>query len=87
MVRTVHAVTRQLAERIYRAKYADVRPLSGNNAAYIVLKAEVEAGTLERRCRDKLASFKVPRAFLAVDKLPRTALGKVQKHLLPKWEP
>jgi len=32
-----------------------------------------------------LASFKVPRAFVVVEKLPRTALGKIQKHLLPPW--
>jgi malonyl-CoA/methylmalonyl-CoA synthetase len=37
---------------------------------------------LEQVCREKLASFKTPRRFVAVDKLPRTALGKVQKHLL-----
>jgi len=29
-----------------------------------------------------LASFKVPRKFIRVDAIPRTALGKVQKHLL-----
>jgi acyl-coenzyme A synthetase/AMP-(fatty) acid ligase len=34
--------------------------------------------------RAKLASFKVPRTFIRVDSLPRTALGKIQKHLLPK---
>ena len=34
-----------------------------------------------------LASFKVPRGFVRVDALPRTALGKVQKHLLPPWRP
>lgn len=34
--------------------------------------------------RAQLASFKVPRAHLRVESLPRTALGKVQKHLLPK---
>jgi malonyl-CoA/methylmalonyl-CoA synthetase len=34
------------------------------------------------RCREKLASFKCPRRFVSVEKLPRNALGKVQKHLL-----
>jgi len=52
--------------------------------AYIVGKCEAVA--LEAVCRAKLASFKVPRAFVPVDSLPRTALGKVQKHLLPKPE-
>jgi malonyl-CoA/methylmalonyl-CoA synthetase len=37
---------------------------------------------LERICRAELASFKVPRKFVRVDSIPRTALGKVQKHLL-----
>jgi len=30
-----------------------------------------------------IASFKQPRALVRVDAIPRTALGKVQKHLLP----
>jgi acyl-CoA synthetase (AMP-forming)/AMP-acid ligase II len=33
-------------------------------------------------CAASLASFKVPRAFIRMDALPRNALGKVQKHLL-----
>jgi malonyl-CoA/methylmalonyl-CoA synthetase len=37
--------------------------------------------------RRQLASFKVPRGFVRVDALPRTALGKVQRHLLPPWRP
>ncbi len=53
--------------------------------AYIVPRAAIDAATLDLRCREKLASFKVPRDFVAVDKLPRTALGKIQKHLLPPW--
>ncbi len=50
--------------------------------AYLVLRRPVDAKTLEQRCRAKLASFKIPRRFIAVETLPRNALGKVQKHLL-----
>jgi len=50
--------------------------------AYIVLKSAVDAADLDRRCRENLASFKAPRCFHVVEKLPRNALGKVQKHLL-----
>lgn len=52
--------------------------------AYIVPRGAWDVSVLEERCRAALASFKVPRAFIRVDKLPRTALGKIQKHLLPK---
>jgi len=50
--------------------------------AYVVLKSDVAATVLEGRCREKLASFKVPREFRTVKRLPRNAMGKVQKHLL-----
>ena len=53
--------------------------------AYVVADGELDAAGLETMCRHQLASFKVPRAFVRVDALPRTALGKVQKHLLPPW--
>ncbi|MBZ5578130.1 MAG: AMP-binding protein [Acidobacteriia bacterium] len=52
--------------------------------AFVVLKSAVEPAALERRCRDQLASFKVPREFITVERLPRNAMGKIQKHLLPK---
>jgi malonyl-CoA/methylmalonyl-CoA synthetase len=52
--------------------------------AYVVMVAEIDMGAIEARCREKLASFKIPRAFIPVDKLPRNAMGKIQKHLLPK---
>jgi malonyl-CoA/methylmalonyl-CoA synthetase len=55
--------------------------------AYIVADGTVDRPALEQLCRRSLASFKVPRAFIRVDALPRTALGKVQKHLLPPWRP
>jgi malonyl-CoA/methylmalonyl-CoA synthetase len=48
--------------------------------AYIV--GDFDARAIERVCREQLASFKVPRRFVKVDSIPRTALGKVQKHLL-----
>ena len=54
--------------------------------AYVVARKAFEAAAMEMRCREKFASFKIPRAFVAVEKLPRTALGKVQKHHLPKWD-
>jgi len=51
--------------------------------AFIVLAKPVSPEQLEQRCRQRLASFKVPRTFVPVDALPRNAMGKVQKHLLP----
>jgi malonyl-CoA/methylmalonyl-CoA synthetase len=52
--------------------------------AYLVMASEIEMSAVEARCREKLASFKIPRQFIAVEKLPRNAMGKIQKHLLPK---
>jgi fatty-acyl-CoA synthase len=37
---------------------------------------------LESYCRERLAAYKVPRQFVTVPDFPRTAAGKVQKHLL-----
>lgn len=48
--------------------------------AFIV--GDFDPAQLDRVCRDQLASFKVPRKFVKADSIPRTALGKVQKHLL-----
>jgi malonyl-CoA/methylmalonyl-CoA synthetase len=50
--------------------------------AYIVMSVPIDMAAIEARCREKLASFKIPRRFEAVEKLPRNAMGKVQKHLL-----
>jgi malonyl-CoA/methylmalonyl-CoA synthetase len=51
--------------------------------AYLVCDESLDTDALDRYLRTQLASFKIPRAYVRVDALPRTALGKVQKHLLP----
>jgi malonyl-CoA/methylmalonyl-CoA synthetase len=52
--------------------------------AYVVPSTTFDPAEIEGRCRDRMASFKVPRRFVTVTALPRNALGKVQKHLLPQ---
>ncbi len=53
--------------------------------AYLVADPALDERALEERLRSQLASFKVPRGYVRLSALPRTALGKVQKHLLPPW--
>jgi len=53
--------------------------------AYIAAGDAYDEAALVEHLRKSLASFKMPRAFVRVEQLPRTALGKVQKHLLPPW--
>ncbi|HEX3866527.1 MAG TPA: AMP-binding protein, partial [Gemmatimonadaceae bacterium] len=53
--------------------------------AYIAADDALDVAELGAMCRAQLASFKIPRDFVRVAALPRTALGKVQKHLLPPW--
>jgi malonyl-CoA/methylmalonyl-CoA synthetase len=53
--------------------------------AYLVTDVPIDPAPLRDACARGLASFKVPRGFVRVDALPRNALGKVQKHLLPRW--
>ena len=42
-----------------------------------------EDSDLIEYCRQNLAPYKVPKQYIRVDDFPRTAAGKVQKHLLP----
>jgi malonyl-CoA/methylmalonyl-CoA synthetase len=55
--------------------------------AYLVADDTVDDEDVRERLRRELASFKLPRAFVRMDALPRTALGKVQRHLLPPLRP
>ena len=81
--REIEEFLMEQAEVDEAAVIAEPHPVRGEvPVAYIVLSVPVEMSELERRCREKLASFKVPRRFEVIDKLPRNALGKVQKHLI-----
>jgi malonyl-CoA/methylmalonyl-CoA synthetase len=46
---------------------------------------EADPVALETACRRQLASFKVPRAFVRIEALPRNAMGKVDKGVLSEW--
>ncbi len=55
--------------------------------AYVVADDTFDVERVRQACAAAFASFKQPRAFVRVEALPRNALGKVQKHLLPGSEP
>ncbi|TAL01153.1 MAG: acyl-CoA synthase [Rhodospirillaceae bacterium] len=56
--------------------------------AYIVPKAGVvlDLVDLDARCREKLAAYKVPRAFQIVADLPKTSSGKIMRRALIKLD-
>ncbi|MFN8811911.1 MAG: class I adenylate-forming enzyme family protein [Acidobacteriota bacterium] len=67
------------------AVVAESDPVKGEiPIAWLVLDPGTSTASLAEKCRHSLASFKVPRRFHTIDALPRNALGKVQKHLLPR---
>jgi fatty-acyl-CoA synthase len=41
---------------------------------------------IESFLRKRLAAYKIPKHYLEVSEFPRTAAGKIQKHLLPRTE-
>jgi fatty-acyl-CoA synthase len=53
-------------------------------AAFIELKTGVQATEDEilKYCRDRMASFKVPRRVIFVQEWPMSGAGKIQKFLL-----
>jgi malonyl-CoA/methylmalonyl-CoA synthetase len=82
--REIEEFLQEIESVIEAAVAARPDPVRGEvPVAFVVLRGEVTCLELEDLCRAKLASFKVPRAFHVLDKLPRNAMGKVQKHLLP----
>ena len=59
-----------------------MRMIGERLVAFVVVRAPVEAATLEAFARGLLAGPKVPRRWVFVDALPRNPTGKVQKALL-----
>jgi acyl-coenzyme A synthetase/AMP-(fatty) acid ligase len=51
--------------------------------AFLVADGPLEPAEVHAVLRGQLAAFKIPRDLRFVDALPRNALGKLQKHLLP----
>lgn len=43
---------------------------------------EIKAEEIISHCQERLAKFKIPKTAIVTDSIPRTASGKVQKHLL-----
>jgi fatty-acyl-CoA synthase len=52
--------------------------------AFVVVKPGciLDPAALASHCAARIARYKVPKEFLPIDALPRTASGKIQKHLL-----
>jgi O-succinylbenzoic acid--CoA ligase len=50
-----------------------------------VVAGPIEESNLRAWCESHLPSFQRPREFLKLDKLPRTSLGKLQRHKLKEW--
>ncbi|MBB6412290.1 fatty-acyl-CoA synthase [Mesorhizobium sangaii] len=55
--------------------------------AFVVVKpgCVVDPADLASHCGARIARYKVPKEFLLTDTLPRTASGKIQKHILRTW--
>jgi len=53
-------------------------------AAVLVAGDELDLEALRAWCRDRLSTYKIPKKFLAVDLLPRNAMGKVTKPAVQK---
>jgi malonyl-CoA/methylmalonyl-CoA synthetase len=80
--REIEEVLSELPELREVAVVGRPHPEWGEVPVAFVVGDEVDLERLERHCRERIASYKVPKRFCRVPSLPRNALGKVQKHLL-----
>jgi long-chain acyl-CoA synthetase len=47
--------------------------------AFVVVRAPIASDRIKAHCRDRLATYKIPREIVFVPELPKTASGKVQR--------
>jgi acyl-CoA synthetase (AMP-forming)/AMP-acid ligase II len=52
--------------------------------AAVVLKGDTDSSRLRSYCSERLADFKVPRVIHIVSALPKTAVGKIERHTLAR---
>jgi acyl-CoA synthetase (AMP-forming)/AMP-acid ligase II len=52
--------------------------------AYVVARPGMTANALEQYCRERLANYKLPKAFVRCDELPLLPIGKVDKVALKR---
>lgn len=57
----------------------------GVPVAFLVVKEEMTEEELKTFCEERLARYKVPKAFHFVDELPRNASNKLLRRELKKW--
>jgi acyl-CoA synthetase (AMP-forming)/AMP-acid ligase II len=50
--------------------------------AAVVLRSPTAVAAILADLRGRLAAYKLPRHIIVLDELPRTASGKLQRHLL-----
>ncbi|TDC89821.1 AMP-binding protein [Actinomadura sp. 7K507] len=55
--------------------------------AYLTAEREVDLEALHRRCRERLAAYKVPAEFIVVPEMPLNASGKILKRRLRSEPP
>jgi O-succinylbenzoic acid--CoA ligase len=78
----VEAVLAEHPDVAEAAVFARPHPLWGEAITALVVPrdgAELDPAALRGHCLQRLAAFKVPKAFELVDALPRTASGKVKR--------
>mgnify|MGYP001585633526 FL=1 len=51
-------------------------------AAFVVVRGTASADEIIAFCRERLADYKCPKTVTFREALPKTATGKIQKHLL-----